>query len=238
MNKGAVLLIDDDEGLRIVLTHYFESEGYSVVTAKDGSEVAAKLNSEKLDVVLLDLVLPDTEGTSLIPIIRQSTSAPIIVVSGKNDTTEKIICLELGADDYLTKPFEMRELKARVKVAMRRTKDNLAVESTGSDNTPTSDVIAFGRFTMDRNQYQVFDSDGNSVDFTVGEFKLLEALVTAPKRTLSREQLFDLTRDGEFDAYDRAIDIQIGRIRKKLGEDGPNLIKTMRGVGYMYSPPS
>ncbi|MZR30054.1 response regulator [Sneathiella litorea] len=238
MNKGAVLLVDDDEGLRIVMTHYFESEGYSVVTAKDGSEVTAKLNSEKLDVILLDLVLPDTEGTSLIPIIRQSTSVPIIVVSGKNDTTEKIICLELGADDYLTKPFEMRELKARVKAAMRRAKDNLAAESTGSDNKPTSDVIAFGSFTMDRNQYQVFDSEGNSVDFTVGEFKLLEALATAPKRTLSREQLFELTRDGEFDAYDRAIDIQIGRIRKKLGEDGPNLIKTMRGVGYMYAPPS
>jgi DNA-binding response OmpR family regulator len=237
MSKGAVLLIDDDEGLRVVLTHYFESEGYTVITAKDGSEVAAKLQSETLDVILLDLILPDTEGTSLIPIIRQSTSAPIIVVSGKNDTTEKVICLELGADDYLTKPFEMRELKARVKATMRRAIEHVPPESGHSTVPAESDVISFGPFRMDRNQYQVFDKSGKSVDFTVGEFRLLEALVTAPKRTLSREQLFELTRDGEFDAYDRAIDIQIGRIRKKLGEDGPNLIKTMRGVGYMYSPP-
>ena len=238
MNKGAVLLIDDDEGLRVVLTHYFESEGYSVVTAKEGSEVSEKLASHPLDVILLDLVLPDTEGTSLIPIIRQSTPAPIIVVSGKNDTTEKIICLELGADDYLTKPFELRELKARIKAAMRRATDNAPAQPLASQSSPQSDVIVFGRFTMDRDQYQVFDSDGNSVDFTVGEFQLLEALIMAPKRTLSREQLFEQTRDGKFDVYDRAIDIQIGRIRKKLGEDGPVLIKTMRGVGYMYAPPS
>ncbi|MCC3306408.1 response regulator [Sneathiella sp. HT1-7] len=238
MNKGAVLLIDDDEGLRTVLSHYFEAEGYSVITAKDGAEVSNKLAAEQLDVILLDLVLPDTEGTSLIPVIRQSTSAPIIVVSGKNDTTEKIICLEMGADDYLTKPFELRELKARIKAAMRRANEHKADPAAVSETVTETEVIAFGRFTLDRDQYQVFDKDGNSVDFTIGEFQLLEALVTSPKRTLSREQLFEKTRDGKFDVYDRAIDIQIGRIRKKLGEDGPILIKTMRGVGYMYAPKS
>jgi DNA-binding response OmpR family regulator len=238
MKKGTVLLVDDDEGLRVVLTHYFETEGYSVVTAKDGSEVSKKVTGEQLDVVLLDLMLPDTEGTSLIPFIRQSTKAPIIVVSGKNDTTEKIICLEMGADDYLTKPFELRELKARIKAAMRRANEHTSDQANDPGLKTNTDVIVFGKFTLDRDQYQVFDSEGNSVDFTIGEFQLLEALLMAPKRTLSREQLFERTRDGKFDAYDRAIDIQIGRIRKKLGEDGANLIKTMRGVGYMYSPSS
>ncbi|MBO0335346.1 response regulator transcription factor [Sneathiella sp. CAU 1612] len=237
MNKGAVLSIDDDEGLRVVLTHYFEAEGYSVITAKDGAEASEKLQSGQVDVVLLDLVLPDTEGTSLIPIIRQATTAPIIVVSGKNDTTEKIICLEMGADDYLTKPFELRELKARVKAAIRRVKDNNKAQSTAPDAASETDKIVFGKFTLDRDQYQVFDEDGESIDVTIGEFQLLEALVSAPKRPLSREQLFERTRDGKFDIYDRAIDIQIGRIRKKLGEDGAKLIKTMRGVGYMYAPP-
>ena len=237
MNKGAVLSIDDDEGLRVVLTHYFEAEGYSVITAKDGSEASEKLQSEQIDVILLDLVLPDTEGTSLIPVIRQTTTAPIIVVSGKNDITEKIICLEMGADDYLTKPFELRELKARVKAAIRRVKENNENHASAPETPKEIDTIAFGRFTLDRDQYQVFDEDGNSIDVTIGEFQLLEALVTAPKRTLSREQLFEQTRDGKFDVYDRAIDIQIGRIRKKLGEDGSELIKTMRGVGYMYMPP-
>lgn len=237
MNKGAVLSIDDDEGLRVVLTQYFEGEGYTVITAKDGSEASEKLQSGQVDVVLLDLVLPDTEGTSLIPVIRQATTAPIIVVSGKNDTTEKIICLEMGADDYLTKPFELRELKARVKAAIRRVNENNNAQSVALDGVNETEKIVFGKFTLDRDQYQVFDENGESIDVTIGEFQLLDALVTAPKRPLSREQLFERTRDGKFDIYDRAIDIQIGRIRKKLGEDGPKLIKTMRGVGYMYAPP-
>ncbi|MAZ02019.1 MAG: DNA-binding response regulator [Sneathiella sp.] len=239
MSKGVVLSVDDDAGLQVVLEVYLQGEGYSFISMKDGSELPEKLSKEQPDIILLDLVLSDTDGTSLIPVIRQHTQAPVIVVSGKNDTTEKVICLEMGADDYLTKPFELRELKARIKASLRRVEEKISASSAQpkEQKPDTTENLNFGEFTLDRDQFQVFDGNRNSLDMTIGEFQLLEALVMAPNRTLSRERLFELTRDGEYDAYDRAIDIQIGRIRKKLGDDGPRLIKTMRGVGYMFSPP-
>lgn len=236
MNKGTVLSVDDDEGLQVVLRQYLESEGYKVLTANDGAGLTEKLETAALDVILLDLGLPDTDGLTLIPHIRANTQIPIVVVSGKSDTTEKIICLEMGADDYMTKPFEMRELSARIKAALRRMD---AAANSNDESVPTEnqkDKIEFNGFTLDRNQFQLFGKDGESLDITTGEFEMLEALVVAPNRALSREQLFELTRDGEFDVYDRAIDIQIGRIRKKLGEDGSKIIKTVRGVGYMFCP--
>ena len=239
MSKGVVLSVDDDAGLQVVLEVYLEGEGYSFVSMKDGSGLPEKLTKEQPDIILLDLVLSDTDGISLIPVIRQHTQAPVIVVSGKNDTTEKVICLEMGADDYLTKPFELRELKARIKAFLRRVEEKMPASTTQAkaSEPDLKENLSFGEFTLDRDQFQVFDSNHDSLDMTIGEFKLLEALVMAPNRTLSREQLFELTRDGEYDTYDRAIDIQIGRIRKKLGDDGMRLIKTMRGVGYMFSPP-
>lgn len=239
MNKGIVLSVDDDEGLQIVLKQYLESDGYKVLTAGNGAQLNESLEEpSEPDVILLDLGLPDADGLTLIPQIRTKTQAPIIVVSGKSDTTEKIVCLEMGADDYITKPFEMRELAARIKAALRRVgppanDSNLAAPPREEQK----EIIEFGDFVLNRNQFQLFDRNNKSLEITTGEFELLEALVTAPNRALSREQLFDRTRDGEFDSYDRAIDIQIGRIRKKLGTDGADIIKTVRGVGYMFCPP-
>lgn len=234
MNKGIVLSVDDDEGLQTVLKQYLEGESYVVATASNGAQMNEKLEDVNADVILLDLVLPDTDGITLIPQIRAKTQVPIIVLSGKSDTTEKIICLEMGADDYITKPFEMRELSARIKAAMRRME--VPANTNNEAIALKEDTITFNKFTLDRNQFQLFDGKNNALDITTGEFKLLEALVLAPNRALSREQLFELTRDGEFDSYDRAIDIQIGRIRKKLGKEGSNIIKTVRGVGYMFCP--
>lgn len=236
MNKGIVLSVDDDEGLQTVLRQYLENEGYTVVTASDGSQMTEKLDAVHANVILLDLVLPDADGISLIPQIRMKTQAPIVILSGKSDTTEKVVCLEMGADDYMTKPFEMRELSARIKAALRRA-EPVANTNEGAASSAEKKKINFGPYILDRNQFQVFDKSGNPLEVTTGEFQLLEALVLAPNRALSREHLFELTRDGEFDSYDRAIDIQIGRIRKKLGDDSMDLIKTVRGVGYMYCPP-
>ena len=239
MNKGLVLSVDDDEGLQIVLKQYLEGEGYKVVTASDGAQLTQKLNDIVSDVILLDLVLPDIDGISLISQIRAKTQTPIVVVSGKSDTTEKIICLEIGADDYITKPFEMRELAARIKAAVRRIQPPANTNGNNSeDASRKKEKIEFGDFVLDRQQFQLFDGNGSPLDITTGEFELLEALALAPNRALSREQLFELTRDGEFDSYDRAIDIQVGRIRKKLGTRGPDIIRTIRGVGYMFCPPS
>lgn len=238
MQKGTILSVDDDKDLQTVLEHYLENDGYKVVTANTVQTAFQKTASMTFDVILLDLVLPDGEGLSLIPQIRAKTMAPIIVVSGKSDTMEKIVCLEMGADDYLTKPFEMRELSARIKAVLRRSNDNSGARpgAPGAENGAASagpDKILFNGWRLDRGQYQLFDQKNKSADLTTGEFKLLEALALAPQRTLTREHLFDLTRDQNYESYDRAIDIQIARIRKKLKKDA-DLIKTVRGVGYMF----
>lgn len=237
MNKKTVLSVDDDENLQIVITQYLEADGYKIVTAGDSASALEKAD-QNLDVILLDLVLPDGEGLTLIPQFRSKTSAGIIVVSGKSDTTEKIVCLEMGADDYITKPFEMRELSARIKAVLRRKEPSNDSATKPAESEPTAEKIAFeGQWILDRNQYQLYNKDSSSAELTTGEFKLLEALLLSPNKALSRERLFTLTRDGEYDVYDRAIDIQIARLRKKIGDDtkSPTLIKTVRGVGYMFT---
>ncbi len=236
MKKGTILSVDDDENLQTVISQYLEGDGYKVVTSANASCALERVNNGALDVILLDLVLPDGEGLTLIPQFKEKTSAAIIVVSGKSDTTEKIVCLEMGADDYLTKPFEMRELSARIKAVLRR----MEMQVNNNDNeskseSPDKERIDFLNWTLDRAQYQVFEKEsGTSLEFTTGEFQLLEALILSPNRALSRERLFELTRDGEFDVYDRAIDIQIARIRKKLVDENNEILKTVRGVGYMF----
>lgn len=239
-NKRTILSVDDDENLQIVIGQYLEDDGYKVVNAGDAASALEKVAAMDFDVILLDLVLPDGEGLTLIPQFRNLTSAGIIVVSGKSDTTEKIICLEMGADDYLTKPFEMRELSARIKAVWRRRDPvvpDAKQDSTGQAAKDKAEKIIFeGGWCLNRTQYQLFNPQGESVELTTGEFKLLEALVLSANRALSRELLFDKTRDGQFDIYDRAIDIQIARLRKKLMDDSksPHIIKTVRGVGYMF----
>ncbi len=237
MNKATVLTVDDDENLQIVLTHYLESEGYGVLCATSGQDLKEKLKTVQPNVVLLDLVLPDTDGFSLLGHIRSQYNYPVIVVSGKSDTTEKVVCLEMGADDYMTKPFEMRELSARIKAVLRRAAEReQAVANIPAKAEEQTENVAFGPWVMDRAKLQVFDKAGKSADLTTGEFKLLDTLIKAGGRVLSREFLFDVTREADYDSYDRAVDIQIGRLRKKL-EDDPkesHYIKTVRGAGYMF----
>ncbi len=235
MKKGNILIVEDDEGLQFVVSNYLENDGYNVFQAGDSKTALEHIKNNVLDVILLDLVLPDAEGMSLIPQIQIITDSGIIIVSGKNDTTEKIICLEMGADDYITKPFEMRELSARIKAILRR-KDKEAPVAE-NNNTKESQIYFGNGWCLDRDQFQLFNADKISANLTTGEFKLLETLILSANRALSREHLFELTRDSDYDSYDRAIDIQIGRLRKKLSEDDKSceLIKTVRGVGYMFT---
>lgn len=235
MERGLVLTVDDDANLQTVIEHYLEAENYGVVKAGSVKDAIEAVGKETFHVILLDLGLPDGEGLSLISRFKHETDAAIIVVSGKDDTTEKIICLEMGADDYLTKPFEMRELSARIKAVMRRMESaEASAPEANEEENAASDRVELEHWVLDRGQYQLFDKNGKSLELTTGEFQLLEALVLSAKRALSREQLFEKTRDGEYDVYDRAIDIQIARIRKKIGDDDNSVIKTIRGVGYMY----
>jgi two-component system, OmpR family, response regulator len=235
MQKGTVLSVEDDENLQMVIAHYLEEDGYTVNCAGTVKGALENIATQPPNVVLLDLVLPDGEGLSLIPMFRSGSAAAIIVVSGKDSTTEKIVCLEMGADDYMTKPFEMRELSARIKAVLRRT-EQAPVAST-ENSAKDADRLLLGKgWYLDRTQYQLFDDKAQSVELTTGEFRLLEALVLSCNRALSREQLYDLTRNSGYDVFDRAVDIQIARIRKKIGDDAkpPQIIRTVRGIGYMY----
>lgn len=235
MPKATILSVDDDEGLQTVVSHYLTTEGYTTLSARTGQQLMDILQDNAPNIILLDLVLPDTDGISLLAQLRARVKIPVIVVSGKSDTTEKIVCLEMGADDYMTKPFEMRELSARIKAVLRRSDDKPA-SSILAETSAQSEQIKFGDWILDRAQFQLFDSKGVSADLTTGEYKLLEAMVSAPNKVMTRERLFELTRETDYDSFDRAVDIQVGRLRKKLGDDPkePHYIKTVRGVGYMF----
>lgn len=234
MPKATVLSVDDDQGLQTVVTHYLSGEGYEMLSANSGKQMLEVLQTNTPNIILLDLVLPDTDGISILAQIRAMQKIPVIVVSGKSDTTEKIVCLEMGADDYMTKPFEMRELSARIKAVLRRAEDVPASHQPVAEEQDNQ--IHFADWVLDRAQFQLFDKKGVSGDLTTGEYKLLEALASAPNKVLSRERLFELTRESDYDSFDRAVDIQIGRLRKKLNDDPkePQFIKTVRGVGYMF----
>jgi two-component system phosphate regulon response regulator OmpR len=234
VSKETVLLVDDDDHIRTVISHYLEEKGYFVLEASNAQKAEDICEGKNVDILLLDLTLPDKEGLDLISVFRAKGDPGIIILSGKSDTTEKIVSLEVGADDYMTKPIEMRELAARMKALRRRAHKHDALLSQTDTHNP--DKIIFNDWVLDRTQYQLFEPSGSCADLTTGEFKLLEALVMSPNRALSRERLFDLTREGDYDIYDRAIDIQIARLRKKLHDDpkSPQIIKTVRGVGYMF----
>ena len=238
MAKATILSVDDDKNLQTVITLYLSGEGYQTLSANSGSQLLEILDKEQPGLILLDLMLPDTDGISILAQLRGRKKIPVIVVSGKSDTTEKIICLEMGADDYMTKPFEMRELSARIKAVLRRAEEmspQLAAQ-VAADQNRGPDQVRFGNWILDRAQFQLFDENLHSADLTTGEYKLLDALVSSRNKVLSRERLFELTRESDYDSFDRAVDIQIGRIRKKLGDDPkePSYIKTVRGAGYMF----
>lgn len=238
MHKAIVLAVDDDANLQAVLRHYLEQEGYQFLSALNGKELLQNLESARPDIILLDLTLPDNSGLALLSMIHNKSKAAVIVVSGKGEPVDRIVGLEMGADDYLTKPFEMRELSARIKAVLRRTAQS-GNPMNDAVKTPLAKAnrICFNGWVLDRLQYQLFDENGKTAQLTSGEFKLLEALVTSPNQVLSREQLYEYTRHGDFDTFDRAIDIQIGRIRKKINDDprSPALLKTVRGVGYIFT---
>lgn len=236
MPKATILSVDDDQGLQTVVSHYLTGEGYDMLSANSGKQLMDVLQDKTPNIILLDLVLPDTDGISILAQLRAMQKIPVIVVSGKSDTTEKIVCLEMGADDYMTKPFEMRELSARIKAVLRRAEEMPAGAAPAQPASEQDNQVRFGRWVLDRAQFQLFDEKGVSADLTTGEYKLLDALVSAPNKVLTRERLFEVTRESDYDSFDRAVDIQIGRLRKKICDDPkkPQYIKTVRRAGYMF----
>lgn len=230
-----LLVVDDDEFVRGLLQEYFAQHGFSVHTAADGAEARRQLEACAPDLVFLDVGLPGEDGLSLARHIREHLDVPIIMVSGAGEPLDRIIGLEVGADDYVTKPFETRELLARVKSVMRRYR-----RSPESPSPTNAARLQIPGFELDLGSRRVFRSNGEEVALTRLEFEVLQALVEHPNRVLSRDQLLNMTQNRDWDPFDRSIDIRIARLRRKLGagDGGTDLIRTVRGVGYMYAPGS
>jgi two-component system phosphate regulon response regulator OmpR len=235
-----VLVVDDDEDIRELLDDYLTGQGFCVAAVDSAASAREQLAAEAPAVVLLDVGLPGEDGLSLARHIREHHDIGIIMVSGAGDTLDRIIGLEVGADDYLAKPFDLRELKARVRSVLRRCQrvETPAVDAIAAAAPPGGRRVSVGRHLLDLDSRQLFDADGVEVTLTRMEFDLLEVLVSRPNRPLTRDQLLNLTQNRDWDPLDRSIDIRIGRLRGKIepDRDRPQVIRTVRGIGYMYVP--
>ena len=231
MPTGAkVLIVDDDERLCRLLSRYLTREGYSVREAANGDEMRARLAAEPVDLIRLDLILPDEDGLSLARELRSESDVAIIMLTGKTDTIDKIVGLELGADDYITKPFDERELLARMRTVLRRTAKG--VEHTGAES-----VAQFAGWNLDLVAHELTSPGGQHVHLTSSQFQLLASLVARPNRVMSREEILGLVSGRDWSPMDRSIDVLVGKLRKKIESDpkSPTLIKTIRGVGYKFT---
>ncbi len=236
--SDANILAIDDEDRWPKIKAYLKKSGWDLYVAQDADRGLDIIRTQSIDLILLDKHLEDIDYLTLLQNIKKISSAPVIVMSKTEDETETIVGLEIGADDFINEPFQTRELAARIKANLRlvqNTEDDLLDKISDKKVQDDTALIHFGSWYLDRKKMAVLDKNKNPLDFTTGEFQLLESLVLSPNQVLSREQLFERTRDEEFDGYDRAIDVQIARIRKKL-DDTPgaiDCIKTVRGIGYM-----
>lgn len=237
--KASVFILEDSKTLCDMMRESFIEHGYNVTSAGTVSKFRQIFVETKPDLFLLDLILPDGDGLSLIKEIRNHTDAPVIVISGKNEMVDKVVGLEMGADDYVGKPIEMKEILARVKAHIRRYRvmKEGANDHDGSSHKAPATKIKFDKWILNRHKFQAFDGNGASANLTAKEYRLLETLVLGEGRVFSREQLLDIARDGDHNTTDRAVDVQIMRIRKKLSRNAASseIIESIRGVGYMLA---
>jgi two-component system OmpR family response regulator len=231
-----VLVVDDDPRIRTMLQRYLAEEGLRVSGAGDGATMLALLEREPIDLVLLDLMMPGEDGLSLARDIRQRSEIPIIMLTGKRDLIDRVVGLEAGADDYITKPFELREVLARIRTVMRRARPR-ATAAVPAAQSAAGEVLVFEGWRLDVLRRELKQATGGVVPLTAGEFDLLCVFARHPNRVLSRDQLTDLVKGREWAAYDRAVDTQVARLRKKIEADpgDPTLIKTVRSGGYVFA---
>lgn len=227
-NPSTILIVDDDADIRSLLADYLSEQGLRVLTAGDGEQMQQALDANPIDLVVLDLNLPGTDGLALCRNLRAHSALPVIMLTARSAALDRIIGLEMGADDYLGKPFEPRELLARIRSVLRRS------DGGGSDVEHVPQ-LQFAGWTLDLAARQLRRADGVVVVLSSSEFRILKALLERPNRVLSRDQLLSLTQGREAEPFDRSIDLHISRLRQKLGDDAraPQLIKTLRNEGYM-----
>lgn len=233
-DNGHILVVDDQKEICDVVQEYLAGEGYRVSTAHDGGGMRRSLSQGPVDLVILDLMLPGEDGLTLARALRNEQSGiGIIILTGRGETVDRIIGLEMGADDYLPKPFHLRELLARVKSVLRRVQAR-----TGEKPAATRSRARFSGWSLDLSSRELMSPGGEEVRLTTGEFDLLAAFVHNANQVLTRDRLLDLARNREAGPFDRTIDVQVGRLRRKLEDDpqNPSLIKTVRGSGYIFTP--
>ena len=242
--RTRLLVVDDDPHVRAMLREYLEGHGYDVAEAGSGAQMREQLDRDLPDAVLLDIRLPGEDGLVLARYLREHYALGLIMVTASGDVVDRVVGLELGADDYIAKPFDLRELLARLKSVLRRLQAKPAAQEAPPADEPAQQPPPtrrrrFGRCVVDLESHRMFDADGAEVAITAMEFDLLTTFLANPNRVLSRDQLLLQTRNREWGPFDRSIDIRIGRLRRKIepnpsGE--PRCIRTVRNAGYMFVP--
>lgn len=227
--QSKILIIDDDKKIRELVADLLERNGFSTITSADGRDLPRLLREHTIDVILLDIMLPGESGTDICKKLRQHSDIPIIMLTAMDDDTDQIVGLEIGADDYITKPFNPRQLIARIRALLRRSKGELRQQRL----TPLA-KLTFANWILDREQHCLLSADKIAIPLSSSEFKLLITFLEHPKRILTREQLMDLVYDKELQPFDRTIDVQVGRLRKKIevNPKKPKLLITVRNGGY------
>ncbi|MCC7271940.1 MAG: response regulator [Alphaproteobacteria bacterium] len=234
-DRAHILVVDDEPEIRETLEEYLGMQGFAVTTAGDGAALRRAVAAAPVDLVLLDLNMPGEDGLSLTRFLRAETRAGVILVTAAGTTIDRIVGLEMGADDYLPKPFDMRELLARVRSVLRRLAAAGTAAAPAAEGTPR---VAFGRCRLDLAAQRLFAEDGAEIPLTAMEFDLLKAFAQHPRQVLSRDRLLDIAHNRDWDPFDRSIDVRVTRLRRKIEADPakPQVIKTVRGSGYMYVP--
>jgi two-component system OmpR family response regulator len=227
-----ILIVDDDPEIRRLLVDYLARNGFEAVAARDGREMWQALDRHLIDLIVLDLMLPDTDGLTLCRDLRAKSNIPVLMLTARGEETDRIVGIEMGADDYLVKPFNPRELLARIKTILRRTRSlppNLRPEAKR--------YLCFSGWCLDTAARLLSSPDGVATPLSGGEYRLLHILLDHPNRVLNRDQLTEMIQGREAEPYDRAIDVQVSRLRQRLRDDSrePQLIKTVRGEGYVLA---
>ena len=225
-----ILIVDDDAEIRGLLRDYLERNGLRATAVADGRAMRAALANGQFDLVILDLMLPGEDGLVLCRELRAHSNLPVVMLTARGDETDRIVGLEMGADDYLPKPFNPRELLARIKAVLRRTQALPPVAEVGEARR-----LHFAGWTLELARRQLVSSAGVVVPLSGGEYRLLRIFLEHPQRVLTRDQLLDLTHGREGSPFDRSIDVQVGRLRRRLADEAASLIQTVRGEGYVLA---
>ncbi len=229
-----IIVVDDEPDLRDTIAEYLRRHGYTVDTASGGQELDTRLEEGPADLLILDVTMPEEDGFSIARRMRARGGMRIVMLTAANDSIDRVVGLELGADDYIGKPFDLREVRARIQGLLRR-----AAPAGTVPPPPPRAGVSFGGAVLDLETRRLSRPDGTEVPLTTAEFDLLAVFAANPNRILTRERLANLTNATEANAFDRAIDVRIARVRRKIAgaADEPDTVRTVRGVGYMFVPP-